>query len=220
MIPGIYDHHRRGSWAARLRRRRMQFFKQLVEALPKPVSILDAGGTENFWVNMGFAGNPDYQITIVNLESAEVHSGNLKSLAGDVRDLGRFADRSFDVVFSNSVIEHVGDFEDQRKMASEIERVGKNLFLQTPNRYFPVEPHFVFPFFQFLPVSCRVFLIRHFSLGWRHQISDPVLALKEAQSVRLLTRRELAVLFPGAGLQAERLLGIVKSFMIYRGFQR
>ena len=213
----IYDHHRNGSWAAHLRRQRIQFFRKLAESFPKPVSILDAGGTENFWVNMGFAGSPDFRITILNLEPAETHYENLKSIAGDVRDMSCFQNRRFDVVFSNSVIEHVGDFEDQARMAGEIRRVGKSFFVQTPNRYFPVEPHFVFPFFQFLPVSARALLIRHFNLGWRHKIPDPALARKEAESVRLLTRGEIESLFPGARLRTERFLGMAKSFMVYGG---
>lgn len=53
----------------------------------------------------------------------------------------QFQDNEFDAVFSNSVIEHVGDYEAQRQMANEIMRVGKRYFVQTPNFYFPIEPH-------------------------------------------------------------------------------
>ena len=60
-----------------------------------------------------------------------------------------FKDKSFDAVFSNSVIEHVGTFEDQKMMANEVIRVTNFYFIQTPNLYFPIEPHFLVPFFQF-----------------------------------------------------------------------
>jgi 2-polyprenyl-3-methyl-5-hydroxy-6-metoxy-1,4-benzoquinol methylase len=77
----------------------------------------------------------------------------------------QFRDHQFDVVYSNSVIEHVGDLDDMRRMAQEIQRVGKRYFLQTPNRYFPIEPHFVFPFFQFLPRPVQISLVQKFRLG-------------------------------------------------------
>jgi 2-polyprenyl-3-methyl-5-hydroxy-6-metoxy-1,4-benzoquinol methylase len=71
----------------------------------------------------------------------------------------QFQNDEFDIVFSNSVIEHVGSYEEQNLMASEVRRVGKRYFIQTPNLFFPIEPHFLFPFFQFLPLDYRVTLI-------------------------------------------------------------
>lgn len=87
-------------------------------------------------------------------------------MAGDARDLTAFGDKEFDIVFSHSVIEHVGGFEDQRRMANEIKRVGKRYFLQTQNRFFTMETHFLVPMFQFFPVWLKVLLISHFDLGW------------------------------------------------------
>jgi len=216
----LYDHHRKDSWAASLRRGRMDFFRSLLDTLPKPVTLLDAGGTEGYWTRMGFAGNPDYKITLLNLEPAVAQATNFISLTADVRDLRQFQDKSFDVVFSNSVIEHVGGFKDQQRMADELKRVGKNLFLQTPNRFFPVEPHFVFPLFQFLPDLCRAFLIQRFNLGWRKKIPDWEGALREARSVQLLSRGQLRTLFPEAHIRTEYFLGLSKSFMVVEGFQK
>ena len=62
-----------------------------------------------------------------------------------------FTTGEFDVVFSNSVIEHVGDFDDQRRMADEVRRVGRRFFVQTPNRWFPLEVHTRLPFVHWLP---------------------------------------------------------------------
>ncbi len=61
-----------------------------------------------------------------------------------------FGDREFDIAFSNSVIEHVPP-ELQAAFAAEVSRVADRYFVQTPNRYFPIEPHYQLPLFQFLP---------------------------------------------------------------------
>jgi ubiquinone/menaquinone biosynthesis C-methylase UbiE len=137
---------------------------------------------------------------------------------GDARDLSQFADHEFDVVFSNSVIEHVGSVGDQQKMANEIRRVGRFYFVQTPNRGFPLEPHFMFPFFQFLPVSCRAKLLQKFNLGWIARVPEFQNAKLVVQSIRLLTRRDLEQLFPEAEIFEERFLGLTKSFVAYSGW--
>jgi 2-polyprenyl-3-methyl-5-hydroxy-6-metoxy-1,4-benzoquinol methylase len=126
-----------------------------------------------------------------------------------------FREREFDIVFSNSVIEHVGKYEQQAQMAKEVLRVGRRYFLQTPNRFFPIEPHFVFPLFQFLPVFLRIWLVSHFDLGWHKKASDTQEAVALANSIRLLTRRELKELFPGGTVYREKFYGLTKSFIIY-----
>jgi hypothetical protein len=140
------------------------------------------------------------------------------SVAGDARAMPEFADAEFDVVFSNSVIEHVGGLEDQRRMAEEIQRVGRRFFVQTPNRRFPIEPHTVFPLFQFLPLAARVSLVRRFQLGWIPRTPDARAARGRICSIRLLTRAEFGELFPGATIHRERVCGLTKSFVACGGF--
>ena len=96
----LYDHKRKGSLAFSLRQNRMVYFRSLVDKLAKPLSILDAGGTEEFWIRAGYAENPNYKITLFNLEPSVAHHANFTSHIQDVRDLSRFKDKSFDVVFS------------------------------------------------------------------------------------------------------------------------
>lgn len=124
-----------------------------------------------------------------------------------------FEDKQFDIVFSNSVIEHVGSFEDQLKMADEIRRVGEKYFVQTPNYFFPIEPHFLFPFFQFLPVKLRIFLVSHFSIGWYERIQDPERALRAVTENRLLKPAEMKQLFPECKIWREKIFGITKSLI-------
>ena len=135
----IADFEKEGSLALKVRKQRFQIFKDLIDALPRPLRILDVGGTEVFWEIMGFAGCHDFEIVILNIiDYLKTSYDNLTYVKGDARDLSPFKDNEFDVVFSNSVIEHVGSYQDQEKMALEIQRVGK-VFL---SRHLIITLHF------------------------------------------------------------------------------
>lgn len=214
----LADNERRGSLANRLRRRRFALFTQLLGGLPRPLRIVDVGGTENYWEQMGFAHEKGVSIVLVNLREHKVRHGNMQSIADDARILKGVDDNSFHIAFSNSVIEHVGNFADQQRMVNAMRRVAPRIYLQTPNRYFPLEPHFLFPFFQFLPLRARVWLLMRFKLGWYSRQSNLKDAIKVAKSVRLLSYNELRILFPMARIYRERFLGLTKSFVVVEGF--
>ncbi len=198
----IADNRIDNSLATRLRRKRFALFVRLISSLPRPLSILDVGGTPLFWQNMRFDEERDVSIVLLNIsEDAGSDHPNLTFVTGDARDMRGFKDKEFDVVFSNSVIEHVGSYEYQRQMAQEVMRVGKRYFVQTPNYFFPIEPHFLFPFFQFFPRSLKLFLVRRFDLGWFRGSGHKNLA--EVDSIRLLTAREVGTLFPGGTVYRE-----------------
>ncbi len=172
---------------------------------------------------MEFQGKQGMEILLLNLQEVVANDSKFKSIAGDARDLKQFGDKQIDIVFSNSVIEHVGTYADQCRMAGEIKRVGKRFFVQTPNRFFPLEPHFLFPFFQFLPLWGKVWLIRHLRLGWYGASESAIDKQKAAQicsSIRLLSRRELMNLFPGSKIFKEKFLGLTKSFIVHDGWDR
>ena len=92
----------------------------------------------------------------------------------DGRDLP-FADREFDVAFSNAVVEHVGGRTDQERFVRELCRVAKRIFVTTPNRLFPVDPHTLLPVVHWLPDGRRP---------------------RRLDGVRPLSARELRSLFP------------------------
>ena len=141
------------SLAHRLRARRFRLFSSLLDSVPRPLRLLDVGGRAQFWEMMG--GIPQgVSLTLLNVGSMPEVQG-FTTIRGDARDMSHFRTDEFDVVFSNSVIEHVGSWNDQVAAAGEMQRVGRRYFVQTPNRWFPVEPHFLFPGFQFLPLSLR-----------------------------------------------------------------
>jgi ubiquinone/menaquinone biosynthesis C-methylase UbiE len=218
LVMKFADNRRADSLATKLRRKRFALFNSLLSSLPRPLRILDIGGTQLFWERMGFTAQSDVKIVLLNLTNVPLTYPNFRSVIGDARNMGEFRDKEYDVVFSNSVIEHVGDYGQQRQMAEEVRRVGRRYFLQTPNRSFPVEPHFLFPFFQFLPLRFRVFLIFHFDLGWYQRIPDKQKATETVSSIRLLTERELRELFPGAMIYREKFFGMTKSFIVYDGW--
>ncbi len=217
MLKRMADNRDQRSLAVQLRRRRFAFFQSLLSRLERPVRILDVGGTETYWKMMEL--NPDDQVfvTLLNLAQSDVSLPNVTSIAGDARAMIA-KDASFDVVFSNSVIEHVGKYQDQLQMANEVRRVGKRYFVQTPNKYFPLEPHFLFPLFQFLPINIRTLLLRNFRLGWFSKTPDKGKAREIVESIRLLDKREFISLFPNAEIYEEKIFGMTKSFVAYGGW--
>jgi hypothetical protein len=101
-------------------------------------------------------------------------------------------------------------------MANEVARVGKSYFIQTPNKYFPIEPHWLFPFFQFLPFSIQVFLTQHFTLGNIKKTNSKEAAINLVKEVRLLSKKEFESLFKDAKIYKEKIIGLTKSYTAYK----
>jgi SAM-dependent methyltransferase len=142
------------------RRKRMRNFLRSM-AVSDGTAIVDVGGTPFMW----HLTDCDPWVTIVNLKAPWPIEGNRVVLANGLAL--PFRDRSFDVCFSNSVIEHVGDARARADFAWEIRRVAKRYWVQTPNRHFPLETHFVCLFLHWLPFCITRCLIRRFSVwGW------------------------------------------------------
>lgn len=179
------------------------------------VNILDVGGTVEYWRTMYSDRPPTMKISLLNLYPQQANSSDFLWLEGDATNMSNVKNGEFDIIFSNSVIEHVGTFGDQKRMADEIIRIGKSYFIQTPNRYFPIEPHFLFPFYNLLPMFIKVVLLTNFSLGYMPKAKNKQEAINIINSVRLLNEKELRILFPNAKLKKERFLGITKSLIVY-----
>lgn len=207
------------SLASRMRKRRFQFFTDLLASVPRPITICDIGGTPSFWDSMALPSDDDVTVTVVNLFPQTSTDARVRTLVGDARALD-FPDQSFNVVYSNSVIEHVGTYDDQRRMADEVRRLGPRHFVQTPNYFFPVEPHFLFPGFQFLPADLRAWLLTKRNLGWMEREPDFSTASEVVRSIRLLRLGEMRRLFPTSSIYRERVAGLTKSFIAYEGFDR
>jgi predicted SAM-dependent methyltransferase len=194
----------------RFRNNRFRQFLGFLKKMEKPLTILDIGGTENFWLNRGMSYD-EVDITLINLNKIEVTTSHFKNLQGSALDLNMFEDKEFDIVFSNSVIEHLYTGENQKKMADEIMRVGKFFFVQSPNKYFFMESHFVLPLFQFLPKSFQLFILTKTKLS-RGKRRELAWAKDYLEQLKLLSRTDMKKLFPGSQISAEKILFMNKSF--------
>ncbi len=119
-----------------------------------------------------FSTRPDqYEVHAVDVvDGRRVKEGYEFTLVSDSKL--PFADRSFDIVISNHVIEHVGDRARQFRHLKEISRVltedGVG-YLAVPNRWMLIEPHYALPFLSWLP---RRFRSSYLALSGRGQVYD------------------------------------------------
>jgi len=197
---------------------RMRLFLSLLPAKSAgPIRILDIGGTTQYWRAMqDLWEHLPLSITIVNLDAEPRDEGVLSVRPGNACNLTEFEDNSFDAVHSNSVIEHVGHWPEMAAMAGEVRRLAPTYYLQTPNYWFPVEPHYRALGYHWLPESARAALLTRWRLGFRGPSPTFDAAMRDVQTVNLLTSRQLKALFPDANIQSERVLGWPKSLIAVR----
>jgi Methyltransferase domain len=201
-----------GLFLPRFRKRRMKAFVDLFHPTTT-TTILDVGGEDYNWTLI--AARP--KITLINTyygRGSRVSA--YPKILGDGRKLP-FRDGAFDIVYSNSVIEHVGSFEDQAAFASEVRRVGRAHFVQTPDRSFPIEPHLLAPFIHYLPVNLQRKLVRHFTIWGLVTKPDSKLVEQTLASITLLSAGQMENLFPDSKIVNERVLGLSKSLIAVRG---
>jgi hypothetical protein len=198
------------------RTRRIQKFIAVFRPGPE-TRILDVGGLPRFWTaNLPIKA----RITVLNLEPLEDYEAsfatpNMTCVVGNGTRLD-YADNEFDIVFSNSVVEHVGTLENQVAFAREARRVGRGYWVQTPAHEFPIEPHYWSPFIHWLPKSAQRRLLRNFTLWGIMGRPDKATIEEALAEVRLMTRREVRELFPDGKIWTERLLGLSKSYTAYK----
>jgi len=211
MLEKLFDNTKGNSYANKFRRKRFKLFLDLIKNITKPVKIIDLGGTVNYWKQMGLTDPSEALITILNIEEENETLPNTTFMKGDVCnppiDL-----KNFDLIFSNSVIEHVGSEQKRKQMAHLITSSCKSYYIQTPNYWFPFEPHFLFPFFQYFPRFIRIFFVKYFDMGWFKKTGDKKKAEEIVDSIYLLSLNEFSSLFPSATIHKEKVLFFNKSF--------
>ena len=180
-------------------------FEQLCDLRPED-RIVDVGAGWGAALERFNAVNPIVAVDLNPITSGWLAQPNVTAMKGDATKLP-FSDGEFDVAFSNSVIEHVPRAL-QPAFASEIRRVAARYFVQTPNRHFPIEPHYQMPLFQFLPEKMQRALNDRFSLGWQEK--------GHWEQIDLLSSNDMRRLFPDAEIHRERVLGLTKSLIAVR----
>ncbi len=220
LFPWIFDYKQNDSWVNNARRKRARHFFNLLHEYPirpEPYRILDVGGTYAYWKIVGLADPNRFHITLFNLSQAKLPDAccGFDTVAGNAMFID-VPDLYYDISFSNSVIEHMGSYDRQKKMAQEMLRVGKKIFIQTPSKWFPLEPHSRVPFFQFLPRKFRAWLIFNYKINYFPRAKNYEDCLRVADSTILLSLTNFKELFLGGQIIVEYWAGIPKSYTIIK----
>ena len=203
------------------RRRRVELLVELaneVVAQNGSCKIIDIGGTRGFWhVWKNNLPVENVTVTCVNMDIGHADYGDVDSrinvITGDARSLSFATDFEYDIAFSNSVIEHVGIWRDMRAMAAEVHRVSPRFIIQTPNYWFPIEPHARTPFLHWLPEPIRHRIVMSRKCGFWRKAKTKSEAVEIVQSAFILDYGQMRELFPDAEIIRERAFGITKSII-------
>ena len=198
------------SLAERSRARRWERFRTTFTDI-ESMSVIDLGGTVEAWLR---APVRPVLVHVVNLQAPPddipewIHADQ-----ADVCDLPEQVARGeYDLAFSNAVIEHVGGHAQRLRFADAVHNLAPAHWIQTPYRYFPIEPHWLFPGFQFLPLTARAEISRRWPLVHTQSASHAD-GVQAAMGVELLSRTEMACYFPDSELQYEKAMGMIKSLI-------
>jgi hypothetical protein len=195
----------------RMRARRWEWFSSQFPRI-SAMSIIDLGGTAEAWLR---APIRPASVHVVNLrpEPEAAVAEWIRTDQGDACDLpGFIRNGSYDLVFSNSVLEHVGGHAQRMRFAEAVHKLGNLHWIQTPYRYFPIEPHLLFPGFQFLPLTVRAELSRRWPLAHTKPGSRQE-GLEAVMGLELVSRAEMSYYFPTSVIRGERIFGLSKSLI-------
>ena len=198
------------SWSARRRAERWAWFTRSFPDLDQ-MSVVDLGGVPHTWMQSPV--HPKH-VHVLNIEPLDPDVPDwIETDYADACDLpGAIASRRYDLVFSNSVLEHVGGHERRMRFAENAHKLADAHWIQTPYRYFPLEPHWVAPGMQFLPVRARATLAQRWPLA--HVRSTGVKdALDGVLWTELIDRTQMRYYFPDSEIRNERLAGLTKSII-------
>ena len=207
-IAKLIDPDHAGSLTHRFRQQRLEEFKRRFPDLAD-MRVLDLGGTAVSW---GVLGLRPASVTVVNLD----HDGKgtnepwMEIVHADAC-AGGFG--QYDMVFSNSLMEHLGGHARRQQFANVVRESAPAWWVQTPYRYFPIEPHWVFPGFQFLPFRMRVLICQHWSMLHMPACKDAAEAADLVASTELISGTEMRTYFPNSEIWFERIAGIPKSLV-------
>jgi hypothetical protein len=205
------------SLGAEARKRRWATFRQRFPTIEN-LRLLDLGGTVEAWRR---APVRPKHVTVLNLyEPGEPEGDWIVPVTGDACHAAEILataniDVNFDIVFSNSLIEHVGGHAPRSALARQIHELAPRHWVQTPYRYFPLEPHWLFPGMQFLPAATRVKIAAHWPLVHTKPANVDE-ARHDVLWTDLIGVTEMKDYFPTSTIVRERAFGITKSLVAIR----
>ena len=206
-IANLVDPDRPGSLTQRFRQQRKEEFMSRFPNLAD-MRVLDLGGTAVSWQVSGLRAR---SVTVVNLDqSADPGESWMNIVRGDAC-AGGFG--KYDLVYSNSLMEHLGGHTRRQQFADVVQESAPCWWIQTPYRYFPIEPHWIFPGFQFLPFRVRVMICQHWGTIHVSTIKNRAQAAESVASIELISATEMRAYFPTSEIWFERLAGIPKSLV-------
>lgn len=216
--PQIFDDMQQRFRAARFRK--VQAMIDRLLARHGEIRVLDAGGRAEYWNMLAPAVADRVQLTILNY-SAELADYSDKTAAhvryenvtGNACNMPQYGDGAFHLVHSNSVIEHVGSYANMMAFAREVRRVGQDYYVQTPNFWFPIDPHIAFPCLHWLPDSVRIAVMTRMSVGVAGK-TDFAGAVERIDDCRMIGQATMRALFPDARHSAERFGVVFKKSLI------
>jgi Methyltransferase domain len=178
------------------------------------MSVLDLGGTVESWRH---CPTRPASLTLLNMSEQEA-TADEEIIVGDACDLpSDLQGRHFDLVYSNSVIEHVGGHDRRVRFAEAVHGLGDRHWIQTPNRYFPIEPHVLCPGFQFLPLAIAARALVRWPIGnLAGMVPTHEVALRWVQETELLGLTQMTFYFPGSAIDRERFGPLTKSLIAHR----
>jgi hypothetical protein len=203
-IVGAYDSD---SLSARARQKRWHQFEAAFPDISE-LTVLDLGGDARAWRS---APVRPRRVILVNVFDQEVEEPWMEALNADACDPEADLPGA-DLIYSNSVIEHVGGHWRRQRFAAAVRKADR-YWVQTPNRYFPIEPHFMMPWLQHFPLRAKAFLVAHWPVGHYASYRDREKILEGAMDIELLSGAEMGIYFPDAEIRRERVLGLTKSLI-------
>ena len=223
LIHALQDNDNPASLVSRFRRARARRVVALIariHAEKGTVRIADLGGEPTYWslFDRAFLDACKVRITVVNPGGVDepADPALFEVIDGDACALPQYADHAFDLVHSNSVIEHVGDWPRMEAFAAECRRLAPRYYVQTPYFWFPVEPHFSAPFFHWRSEQSRAKSLLKRGHGFSPKAPDMGQAMRDVQHARLLDKAQFRFLFPDAVHHDEVVAGLTKSLIAVR----
>jgi hypothetical protein len=208
--------------------KRSELFRQFLQAFASPIRIIDLGGTVSMWERWGLDKEAGLRIDLVNSFPIDVNgrdlvpaTSNFRKVNADVASLRPDDYRQYDLVFSNSMLEHLTSRDLQRSVAQAILTSGRPFFIQVPNKHSLIDPHFAHPlapFFAAWPRSLQARALSLSALGSGSKASSVEHAERRLAYYNPISKRDLVELFSAGSptLAIERTLGVPISIVVWK----